>query len=312
MNRRISPRQPRSSARSRPQGFTLVELLVVIGIIALLISILLPSLNKARASAQKVACLSNMRQLGLVTVMYVNENKGSFPYAGWERTPADIIASGVAYDRGGKGFQSWDDLLAKYMDIDMPDVVAWHNLLVNEDEVYAAPILVCPSDTTLNVQSYGTLANRSYAMVRGGNDASGKPEGVAADSFVPSTSLPFAAKITDTRDSTGTLVYAEFHNVNNVAGGANGRVWNPGWVMVGDYGNTPGLTKADSLAHGTQKGEAGQTFTAVNGIYNWSFVDGHAETLPIWRTYDTEAFPTPAELTPYVGVKGMWSRKAED
>jgi prepilin-type N-terminal cleavage/methylation domain-containing protein len=63
----------------RRAGFTLVELLVVIGIIAVLIAILLPSLRKARESANRTACLSNLRQLGYAVLMYTNDNKGWFP-----------------------------------------------------------------------------------------------------------------------------------------------------------------------------------------------------------------------------------------
>src|SRR5690349_12004758 len=60
-------------------GFTLVELLVVIGIIALLVAILLPTLNKARKNAYAVQCQSNVRQIGQGLMMYANEYKGWYP-----------------------------------------------------------------------------------------------------------------------------------------------------------------------------------------------------------------------------------------
>jgi prepilin-type N-terminal cleavage/methylation domain-containing protein/prepilin-type processing-associated H-X9-DG protein len=68
--------------RNRQRGFTLVELLVVIGIIAVLIALLLPSLNRAREHARRTACLSNLRQLAAAMIMYNNENKGRFPAPG--------------------------------------------------------------------------------------------------------------------------------------------------------------------------------------------------------------------------------------
>jgi len=70
---------PAGERRRRRHGFTLVELLVVIGIIALLISILLPSLNAARRQATRIACAANIRSIGQSYQLYAAEYKGSYP-----------------------------------------------------------------------------------------------------------------------------------------------------------------------------------------------------------------------------------------
>lgn len=98
--------------RRRCGGFSLVELLVVIGILALLFSILLPALRLAREIAQRSACLSNLRQIGLAFMQYATDNHDSMPgWSGWHATafppnPGDEV--------------SWCGKLAKIIPPDSP------------------------------------------------------------------------------------------------------------------------------------------------------------------------------------------------
>ena len=97
--------------RHRRQGFTLVELLVVIGIIAVLVGILLPTLNRARAAARTTVCLSNLRQMGQAWQMYLAESKGRLPHSIWT-APGSITDPVTRDEYSWRGF--WFGLLAQY------------------------------------------------------------------------------------------------------------------------------------------------------------------------------------------------------
>ena len=67
--------------RSSNVGFTLIELLVVVAIIAMLAAMLLPALSKAKMKGQEAACRSNLKQMGLSFIMYLNDHGKTYPIA---------------------------------------------------------------------------------------------------------------------------------------------------------------------------------------------------------------------------------------
>src|SRR5688572_3611670 len=71
----------REREKSRRRAFSLVELLVVIGIVSLLIAMLMPVLSAARQASQSTQCLSNLRQMAIAAHQYAIENSGRFPIA---------------------------------------------------------------------------------------------------------------------------------------------------------------------------------------------------------------------------------------
>lgn len=101
------------------QAFTLIELLVVIAIIAMLLAILVPSLNKARAAARRVVCSHNLRQIGLAVDMYTHDYDGHYPCA------QDPISTSPAYWLWmGRGWRKWvQPYLSSIVDPNNPSVL---------------------------------------------------------------------------------------------------------------------------------------------------------------------------------------------
>jgi prepilin-type N-terminal cleavage/methylation domain-containing protein len=146
------------AGRARAGGFTLVELLVVIGIIALLISILMPALNKVKVQAQRTACMSNQRQLVMAWQMYANDNKDFLPM-NW---PDGTAGPGGAYvDPAPNKFVPWFVGKSKAGTLNPPLKKGGGNNdeAIIRGSVYpflrSIKVYKCPGDQGLRLVSYG-------------------------------------------------------------------------------------------------------------------------------------------------------------
>ncbi|MGC4033589.1 MAG: prepilin-type N-terminal cleavage/methylation domain-containing protein [Tepidisphaeraceae bacterium] len=158
-------------AREQRQGFTLVELLVVIGIIALLIAILMPALSGVRRNSQKLACSAKLRTLGQVLVLHANEHQGYMPLAGnitpgkTTNGPDDPASLG---DPSQKKYVYYENTPGVIVATALPAALSpflagkpsrgdsWQN--VNADMQADGPLqnaFICPSDENTINRTYG-------------------------------------------------------------------------------------------------------------------------------------------------------------
>ena len=255
----------------RGRAFTLVELLVVIGIIAALIAILLPSLNNARRQARTVKCLASMSQVGHAFFMYSAEYKGMWPVAVHE--PPGSVATPINVDR------RWYDLIAEYITSekmesiqDLEKVrknsVLWGCTEWSRVDEYAAP---------------GDRYRPGFGMNYYNTFVEGRTDLTRLAYISGATPGRYLRQVQWTRPSQRALLAdSNYHIINTPAAmSRSAGMWSPyDPIVAGPAGSfyvdssrhgRPGITKRESFDRKT---------------INTLFCDGHAETLSIREAWN--------------------------
>jgi prepilin-type processing-associated H-X9-DG protein len=269
-------RSCRVRSEGRPVAFTLVELLVVIGIIAILISVLLPALANARNKANAIKCASNMRQIYILSTMFAAENKG--------RLPRPALVGNNATDINHQRTNAWCMIGGNYGVADLTDNggVLWRFL---KGEGARRDILYCPGDNGenpvigSNIQN-GEARNMSYSLncnILAPQDPQAPGSSVHpvnSRSPVPTLGVPLSMA---RKASDKIFLFEEIAP-------------NDAWCLPFDYdgGTTPRFDDYLSGRHGPRKylnaprsGPGTPAWTAYiqNGRGNYVFFDGHVAQL---------------------------------
>ena len=282
MSGKLSSLRRRRCVARRARGFTLVELLVVIGIIAVLIGILLPALSRARAIANRTACLSNMRQMGTALQMFAQDNKLYLPKAWFNSgpTPSASNYNDTADYANLKGeswgyrdpMWGWDFVLMKY--------------LKGNKQLFR-----CPSDDSGMVRGTGTTS--STPGLTDPFDADDIPASYRMN--ISNQSDPYRAiKITQVGKAAQSIVLVEglpspYHHIATWETGTTG------------FDGQVGKWYRKNIAYKRHPKE----------MNNYTFADGHGESLPwldTWKPIGNKPTNGQGLFGPTSGLQGatMW------